>query len=66
MAPPPKVGTSRPFQISVPIPLWEYLTFLAATSLLGTSEQEVAVHILVRELNAMFDAGYHNKRIPKD
>jgi hypothetical protein len=46
--------------------LWDYLTFLAAHSVLGTSEQDVAVHILTRELDAMFRAGYHDKRIPKD
>ena len=66
MAPPQKVGVPKAFQVTVPTPLWEYLTFLAANSMLGTSEQEVAVHILVRELNAMFDGGYHDKRIPKD
>jgi hypothetical protein len=63
---PPKKGEPRSFQITVPLPLWEYLTFLATRSMLGTSEQEVAVHILVRELNAMLVAGYHDKRIPKD
>ena len=66
MAPPPKVGDPKSFQITVPMTLWDYLTFLAAHSVLGTSEQDVAVHILTRELDAMFRAGYHDKRIPKD
>ena len=48
------------------MPLWEYLTYLAAHSMLGTSERDVAVHILTRELNAMLVSGYHDKRIPKD
>jgi len=64
--PPTKVGDPKSFQITVPMPLWEYLTYLAGRSMLGTSEQEVAVHILTRELNAMFAASYHDKRIPKD
>jgi hypothetical protein len=66
MAPNPKIGDPHPFQITVPKPLWDYLTYLAGHSMLGTSEQEVAVHILARELNAMFAANYHDKRIPKD
>ncbi len=66
MPAPPKVGEPRPFQITVPNPLWDYLTHLAAHSMLGTSEQEVAVHLLTRELNAMFESGYHDRRIPKD
>jgi hypothetical protein len=63
---PPKIGDPKPFQITVPMPLWNYLTYLAGNSVLGTSEQEVALHILTRELNAMLVAGYHDKRIPKD
>jgi hypothetical protein len=63
---PPKKGEPKSFQITVPIPLWDYLTYLATRSVLGTSEHEVAVHILVRELNAMLSSGYHDRRIPKD
>jgi hypothetical protein len=63
---PPKKGEPKSFQITVPLPLWEYLTYLATHSILGTAEQDVAVHILTRELNAMLASGYHDKRIPKD
>lgn len=65
MAAPSKIGEPKPFQITVPMPLWNYLTYLAGHSILGISEQEVAVHILTRELDAMLISGYHDKRIPK-
>ena len=64
--PPKKFGESRPFQMTIPKPLYDYLTYLAAHSVLGTSEGEVAAHILIRELDAMLKAGYHDKRIPRD
>jgi len=64
--PPKKIGETKSFQITVPKPLWDYLTYLAAHSMLGTAEGEVAAHILIRELNTMFTTGYHNRRIPKD
>ena len=63
---PKKVGEPKAFQITVPKPLYDYLTYLAAHSMLGTSEGEVATHVLIRELNAMFTAGYHDRRIPED
>jgi hypothetical protein len=64
--PPPKVGQTQSFQIAVPKPLYDYLTYLATHSILGTSEKEVAVHLLTRELNAMLIARYHDQRIPRD
>jgi hypothetical protein len=64
--PPKKVGEPKPFQLTVPKPLYDYLTYLATHSTLGISEGEVAAHILIRELTTMLKEGFHNLRVPRD
>jgi len=54
------------FEVTVPHFHYEYLEFLALKKRrLGTSAKAAAEHILIRELNAMFDGGYHAKEIPE-
>ena len=64
--PPKKVGEPKAFQLTVPKPLYDYLTYLAAHSTLGISEGEVAAHILIGELTAMLKEGFHDLRVPRD
>ncbi len=63
---PKKVGTSKSFQLTVPQPLYDYLTYLAKHSTLGISEGEVAAHLLIRELTAMLEDRFHDLRVPRD
>ena len=63
---PTKPGEPASFQLTIPKPAYDYLTFLAVHSMLGRSENEVAGHLLIWELDKLFQADYHNKRIPKD
>jgi hypothetical protein len=49
-----------PFQISVPKDTYDYLTHLAKIGRLGGREPDIAAHLVVREVNKMLEAGYHN------
>jgi hypothetical protein len=61
-----KIGEPEAFQITVPKPLHEYLTWLARHSMLGRSVPDVAVQILTAAVDAMFRADYHKKDVPRD
>jgi hypothetical protein len=64
---PRKEGSDKPLSVTLPRHHFDYLTFLALRKhRLGTSAKEVAEHILIRELDAMFMADYHLKEIPAD
>ncbi len=52
--------------MTIPKRLYDYLGVLAEQSLIGTSETEVAEHILVRELTKMLQSNFHKKSIRED
>jgi hypothetical protein len=62
---PRKEGTDVPLHLSLPKHHFDYLHFLVVKKhRLGTSVQEAAEQILIRELDALFRADYHLKEIP--
>jgi hypothetical protein len=63
--PPPKKGDPKPFQVTVPKPLFDYLGYLAQHSILGVSENEIASYILRKHLEEMLKTGFHKLDIPK-
>ncbi|HAD86832.1 MAG TPA: hypothetical protein DCG48_05675 [Rhodospirillaceae bacterium] len=64
--PKPQIGQSVSFQITIPKHHHDYLEHLVRMSRLGTKVNEAAVHILVRELDKMFQADYHKKHFGQD
>jgi hypothetical protein len=56
---------ARTITISLPAETLEYLILLASRGNLGPSEQDIATHILVREVDLMMAIDYHEKRLPK-
>lgn len=48
-----KKKPTRPIRIMVPVNLFDYLTFLAETTTMGGSENDVALHILTERLESM-------------
>jgi hypothetical protein len=56
---------THPISATVPISLYNYIEWLARHSMWGPTVQSVVEKILTRELHAMFDAGFHNKRLPE-
>ena len=63
---PPYRSELVPLHLSIPKDNYAYLTLLAKKGRLGADEASVATHILVRDLDAMFTAGYHNLVVPDD
>ena len=49
---------------TLPLETFNYLALLATLGKLGRTENEVATHILVREVYAMHARGFHEMRIP--
>jgi hypothetical protein len=63
---PPKGGEDVTLKVTLPKHHHDYLEFLAVRKhRLGTSAKQVAEHILIRELDAMFRDDYHAKEIPE-
>ena len=50
--------------LTLPIETFNYLALLATLGKLGRTENEVATHILVREVYVMHARGFHETRIP--
>ena len=65
MAAPEKLSEHRDLVLKIPIEQDDYLILLATLGKGGRSRNEIATHILVRELQAMERDGYHDRRIPK-
>jgi hypothetical protein len=63
---PENKGENKVVKVTLPTHHYDYLTLLARRSRLGVTEPQVAAHILIRELDAMFDRGYHEKKLPPD
>jgi len=64
MARPENRSEARALSLTLPIETFNYLVLLASLGKLGRTENEVATHILVREVYAMHARGFHDMRIP--
>jgi hypothetical protein len=62
MAAPPPSNRSTPkqLQISLPRDTYDYLSLLASLGKLGSREKDIAVHLIIREVTKMQEAGTHN------
>lgn len=49
----------------LPVKAMKYLGFLAANGMVGASENDVARHILLAELDRMVTEKYHERQIPE-
>ncbi len=64
MARPENRSEARALSLTLPVETFNYLTLLATLGKLGRTENEVATHILVREVYEMLADGFHETRIP--
>lgn len=64
MARPENRSEARSLSLTLPIETFNYLVLLATLGKLGRTENEVATHILVRDVYAMIERGFHQERIP--
>jgi hypothetical protein len=64
MARPENRSEARALSLTLPIETFNYLALLATLGKLGRTENEVATHILVREVYVMLAHGFHETRIP--
>ena len=64
MARPENRSEARSLSLTLPVETFNYLVLLATLGKLGRTENEVATHILVREVYAMYDRGFHELKIP--
>ena len=58
-----KLGESGQVTISLPKQHFDYLTHLAKVSRLGITRDEVATHILIRDLDDKMEGGYPKVRM---
>ena len=63
MARPENRSEARSLSLTLPIETFNYLVLLATLGKIGRTENEVATHILVREVYAMLARGFHETRI---
>jgi len=64
MARPENRSDARSLSLTLPTETFNYLVLLATLGKLGRTENEVATHILVREVYAMLERGFHEEKIP--
>lgn len=64
MARPENRSEARALSLTLPTETFNYLALLATLGKLGRTENEVATHILVREVYKMLEAAFHERRIP--
>jgi len=64
MARPENRTEARSLSLTLPEETFNYLVLLATLGKLGRTENEVATHILVREVYAMYERGFHDVKIP--
>ena len=64
MARPENRSDARSLSLTLPLETFNYLVLLATLGKLGRTENEVATHILVREVYAMYERGFNTQRIP--
>jgi len=64
MARPENRSEARSLSLTLPEETFNYLVLLATLGKLGRTENEVATHILVREVYSMHERGFELRRIP--
>jgi hypothetical protein len=64
MARPENRSDARSLSLTLPIETFNYLVLLATLGKLGRTENEVATHVLVREVYAMLERGFHRETVP--
>ena len=64
MARPENRSEARALSLTLPIETFNYLALLATLGKLGRTENEVATHLLVREVYDMHARAFHEMRIP--
>jgi hypothetical protein len=64
MARPENRSEARSLSLTLPEETFNYLVLLATLGKLGRTENEVATHILVREVYVMQERGFDQRRIP--
>jgi hypothetical protein len=64
VARPENRSEARALSLTLPLETFNYLVQLATLGKLGRTENEVATHILVREVYKMQGRGFHETRIP--
>ena len=64
MARPENRSEARSLSLTLPEETFNYLVLLATLGKLGRTENEVATHILVREVYLMQEHGFDQRRIP--
>jgi hypothetical protein len=64
MARPENRSEARALSLTLPTETFNYLALLATLGKLGRTENEVATHILVREVYKMLANAFHETRIP--
>jgi hypothetical protein len=64
VARPENRSEARALSVTLPLETFNYLALLATLGKLGRTENEVATHILVREVYTMHASGFHEMRIP--
>jgi hypothetical protein len=64
MARPENRSEARSLSLTLPEETFNYLVLLATLGKLGRTENEVATHILVREVYALYERGFHDVKIP--
>jgi hypothetical protein len=64
MARPGNRSEGRALCLTLPSEAFDYLVLLATGGKLGRTENEVATHILVREIYLMIERHFHETRIP--
>jgi hypothetical protein len=65
MAQPEKLSEARDLILKLPIEQDDYLILLATLGKGGRSRNEIATHILVRELQLLEKEKYHERRVPR-
>lgn len=63
--PPGNLQNTTPINVTVPDALLQYMIWLATHSMYGPTVQDVVLKLITPQLQAMFDGGYHNKRLPE-
>jgi hypothetical protein len=64
MARPENRSEARSLSLTLPIETFNYLVLLATLGKLGRTENEVATHILVREVYGMLERRFHEEKVP--
>jgi hypothetical protein len=62
MARPENRSESRALSVTLPLETFNYLVLLAALGKMGRTENEIATHILVQEVEALIERRIHEPR----